>query len=92
MSQSQYEEYFAYKPMERLDIDRTAPIKEQMSQLYKELTTQRGGHTDELYSRTITLKAEIDALKKENDIIWKKYIDDVAELKIQLRKAQQYTS
>lgn len=32
-----------------------------------------------------SLKRQVDSLKKENDLIWKKYVEDIAELKVQNR-------
>lgn len=59
--------------------------REQVDNLLDRLEQEYNDHLDELQKMILHKDLQIDALKKENDLIWKSYVDRVAELMIKKR-------
>jgi outer membrane protein assembly factor BamA len=49
----------------------------------------RDEYYKEYHSRNISLQMQVDALKKENDLIWQIYVEKIAEMKVEARLKEQ---
>lgn len=78
MSQPQYEAYARDQIVTTLHKHGHQYAQEQVDRFIDSIRNRYD-------SEIVGLKAEIASLKRENEMIWEKYIEDIAELRIQRR-------